>query len=153
MRTTSSTIDFSYLDLVSFVEFSTKYNQGNVENDDYNHCSHNSRVLSELLVQIVEHCVEVNGIRCHRQTSSQTAEQVGLEPDSGWRTSCLELATIAGPELVRFVPLLTRQLRDTVRVRQQRTDVTNTVRQAFCSQHRGVSINAVPYKHYKHYKH
>ena len=122
-----------YLFLVELVQFSAKNNEWNVENDDSNQCPHNCRVFNEFLVQIVEHCVEVNGIRRHRQTSSQTAEQVGLEPDSGWRTSCLELATIAGPELVRFVPLLTRQLRDTVRVRQQRTDVTNTVSQTFCS--------------------
>ena len=79
----------SYLKFVLFVKPATQDDEWNVENDDADHCSHHGRVLNQLLVQIVEDSVEIDGVWGHCKPSAQTAKQVRLEPGSGWRTSWL----------------------------------------------------------------
>ena len=108
----------SYLKFVFLVKSTAQDDERNVENDDSDHCSHHGRVLNQLLVQIIEDSVEIDGVRGHCKSSAQTAKQVRLEPGSGWRTSWLDLAIIAGPHLIFFIPLLARQFRDAIRIGQ-----------------------------------
>ena len=103
---------------------------------DYIHVElteHNNKLSSYInnrFTGVVNHRIEIDGVGTERETGAQTAEQVRLEPGPGGRTVRLELATSARPELLRFTPLLTRQLSDTVGVRQKGRDVTYPVLQA-----------------------
>ena len=89
-----------------------------------------SSYINNRFTGVIKHRIEVDDVGTERETSAQTAEQVRLEPGPGGRTVRLELATSARPELLRFTPLLTRQLSDTVGVRQPGRDVTDPVLQA-----------------------
>ena len=89
-----------------------------------------SSYINNRFTGVIKDRIEVNGVGAQGKTGAQTAEQVRLEPGPGGRTVRLELATSARPELLRFTPLLTRQLSDTVGVRQPGRDVTDPVLQA-----------------------
>ena len=117
----------SYLKFVLFVKPATQDDEWNVENDDADHCSHHRRVFDQLLVEIIKDIVEIDGVRGHSKSSAQTAKQVRLEPGPGWRTSWLDLATIARPHLILFIPLLARQFRYTVRIGQSWAVVTRPI--------------------------
>ena len=88
--------------------------------------------LSQFFVNVGEHFVEIDGVRGDRKPRPQTAEQVGPEADSVWRASWLQLAAVAAPLLRDVMPLLARQLSDSVRVLQRSRLIAEFVLHARC---------------------
>ena len=77
------------------------------------------RYLRNLLVKVVEHSAEVDGVGSNNQTSSHASEQIRLEVGLLRRAVVrIQQTRVRTPTLLCLVPLLTRHFRHAVRVHQ-----------------------------------